>query len=206
MEQDELERLVREVLGEGYTDLEVTAYSLEEDIHEGKASIVCKLMGVAGDNGRAVEGQGVGMVDALFNGLKATLSEDFPSLDHIYFVDFGITGDFSESKTVSHTDVAGHVTLVVENSSGRRFTFESESKSISASSVGVVVECVEHFVNAETAVRRVYEWIEDARKRARPDLAEKYTQRLADLVQNASYSESLERLRQKVGGLGEQTP
>ena len=47
--------------------------------------------------------------------------------------------------------------------------------------------------DAELAVLRVYDWIEDARRRSRPDLAEKYTHRLADLVQNASYSETIER-------------
>jgi hypothetical protein len=110
-------------------------------------------------------------------------------------VDFGIFGDFKSYQNEAHSDASLVVRLAVANSSGLRFEFSHESRSISASSVGVVVECVEHFVNAELAVLRVHDWIADAKKRHRQDLVDKYTQRLADLVKNASYSESIERSR-----------
>jgi acyl-CoA thioesterase FadM len=135
------------------------------------------------------------MLDALFTGLKDALSDDYPSLNNIHFVDFAISGDFESYRNAAHSDAALVVRLAVANSSGRRFEFSHKSRSISASSAGVVVRCVEHFVNAELAVLQVHNWIADAKKRHRQDLVDKYTQRLADLVQNASYSESIERSR-----------
>lgn len=200
MDQEALESLVREVLGTDYRALDIARYNLTEDIREEKATIVCLLTGATAgeEKGRAVEGTGVGMVDALFRGLQQSLSEDYPSLNHIRFVDFAITGDFSDGNA-ARTDAVGLVRLEVENSSGRRFDFGHQSHSISASSVGVVLKAVEHFVNAELAVHKVLDWIDDARRRQRADLAEKYTHRLADLVQNASYSESIERRKQASG-------
>ena len=99
---------------------------------------------------------------------------------------------------------SGIVTLVWPQltdggASGRAFVFEHTSPSVSASSVRAVLSAVEHFINAELAVLKVFSWIEDARKRSRPDLADKYTQRLADLVQNASYSETIERRKKALG-------
>lgn len=198
MEQDALHDVVRDVLGEDYRAFEVTQYMLNEDIREGRATIVCQLRDTGAQERYAVEGTGVGMIDALFNGFKLALHSSYPSLDHIHFVGFAIDGDFSGAEGTA-SDAPGEVTLSVENTSGRVFEFKSRTNSISASSVGVVVRAVEHFVNAELAVHRVYEWIQDAKRRNRADLAEKYTHRLADLVRICSYSESLERLKQSVG-------
>ena len=198
MKQLDLQSLVREILGEDYRCYGVSKYTLTEDIAVGRANILChlscRLSHDGSDEAFEIEGTGVGMVDALFKGLKTTLSEAYPSLEHIEFVEFGVTGDFtSGSHDTSHSDAQGRVRLAVRNTMDRRFEFESTSLSVSASSVSVVVKAVEHFVNAELAVMRIYDWIEDAQARNRPDLAEKYTHRLADLVQNATYSASIER-------------
>ncbi|MDP6946714.1 MAG: alpha-isopropylmalate synthase regulatory domain-containing protein, partial [Myxococcota bacterium] len=154
MEQKVLEDMVRDVLGAEYLEFEVTRYVLTEDVREHSATIVCQFRETGAEGGRAVEGKGVGMIDALFKGLKKTLSSDYPSLDHIHFVDFRIDGDFKTRQSDDGSDAMGRVRLVVENSSGRRFDFESSSLSISASSVDVVVKAVEHFVNAEHAVAK----------------------------------------------------
>jgi len=199
LEQQKLEDMVRDVLADEYREFEVTKYVLSEDVREHSATIVCQLRQTGSDNAHAVEGKGVGMIDALFKGLKKTMSHDYPSLDHIHFVDFRIDGDFKSSRSEDGSDALGRVRLVVENSSGRRFDFESKTLSISASSVDVVVKAVEHFVNAEQAVSKVYSWIQDAKRRQRPDLAETYTHRLASLVHNSSYSESIERLKDSLG-------
>lgn len=198
--QEELQRLTREVLGDRYIEFEVSKYTLTEDISAQTAWIVCQLSQVGKGPLFAVEGKGVGFIDALFNGLKRALVGQYPSLGHIHFVDFVVSGDFKRVAPAdgAHTAVPGTVRLVIENAAGREFTFVSTSPSASASSVSVVVQGVEHFVNAELAVLEVYSWIEDAQKRSRPDLAEKYTQRLADLVQNASYSDTIERKRKQV--------
>jgi hypothetical protein len=195
MRQSQLETLVREILSEDYVSLGIPKFTLSEDVDGQRASIACALINKRDGSNRAVEGTGVGMVDALFTGLKLSLAADYPSIEHILFVDFGLSAEFQGKENTSHSDAPLRVRLVVENSSGRHFEFNHRSRSISASSVGVVVECVEHFVNAELAVLRVYGWIADAKKRRRQDLVDKYTERLSDLVKNASYSESIERTK-----------
>ena len=206
MQQSQLETLVREILSEDYVSLGIPRFTLSEDISQQQASIAAALYNKRDGSSRGVEGTGVGMVDALFTALKLSLSADYPSLEHIHFIDFGISSDFRDRQGTSNSDAALCVRLAVENSSGRRFDFSHRSRSISASSVGVVVECVEHFVNAECAVLRVHDWIADARSRRRQDLVDKYTERLADLVKNASYSDSIERSRAKVEGPGHSEP
>jgi len=195
MQQSQLETLVREILSENFVSLGIPKFTFTEDIVGQKATIAAALINKRDGTSRGVEGTGVGMVDALFTALKLSLSSDYPSIDHIHFVDFSLSGDFQSRANASQSDAPLHARLVVENSSGRRFVFNHRSRSISASSVGVVVECVEHFVNAELAVLQVHGWIADARQRSRQDLVDKYTQRLADLVKNASYSESIEKSR-----------
>ena len=197
-EQAVLQAMVRDVLADAYRGFEVTKYVLTEDIVEQKATIVCGFKETGAESRLAVEGVGVGMIDALFKGLKRALSSTYPSIDHIHFVGFQIEGDFT-GRGAAGSDANGQVRLQVQNSTGRVFDFESCSPSISASSVDVVVKAVEHFVNAELAVAQVYGWIHDANRRNRSDLAEKYTHQLANLVQNSSYSESIERLKQSMG-------
>lgn len=198
--QAELHALTREVLGADYVELQVARYSLTEDLASGRASIATQLTLTGATAARSIEGEGVGLVDALFKGIQRALVADYPSIANIFFDDFHVAGDFrGAKKDGARTDVPGTVRLGVENASGRSFTFEHTSPSVSASSVQAVLRAVEHFVNAELAVLKVYSWIEDARRRSRPDLADKYTQRLADLVQNASYSETIERTKKALG-------
>jgi len=198
--QAELHALTREVLGADYVELQVARYTLTEDLASGRASIATQLTLTGANAPRAIEGEGVGLVDALFKGIQRALVADYPSIANLFFVDFHVAGDFrGAKKDGARTDVPGTVRLGVENASGRSFTFEHTSPSVSASSVQAVLRAVEHFVNAELAVLKVYSWIEDARRRSRPDLADKYTQRLADLVQNASYSETIERTKKALG-------
>ncbi len=198
--QDELEALTREVLSDDSLELAVSKYTLTEDIAACTAWIVCQLSLVDEGPMRAVEGKGVGFVDALFNGLKQTLVAEYPSLGHIHFVGFEVGGDFRNSgdQAGARSDAPGTVRLVIENAAGRKFTFAATSPSVSASSVHVVLRAVEHFVNAERAVLKVFSWIEDAQRRSRPDLVDRYTRRLADLVQNASYSETIEKKKAAV--------
>jgi hypothetical protein len=198
--QSDIHNSVRDILGDDYMQLQVTRYSLTEDLATGRAAIATQLLRVGQGPLRSIEGEGVGLVDALFKGIQAALVEEFPSLAHIHFSAFAVSADFRNARAGSRSDAPGTVRATVENASGRRFEFEHTSPSVSASSVAVVLQAVEHFVNAERAVLRVYAWIEDARRRNRADLAERYVSRLAELVQNASYSDTIERERKRLGG------
>jgi hypothetical protein len=191
--QQDIAAITREILGADYMELQLASYTLTEDLASGRASIRTAL------NGREISGEGVGLVDALFKGLQAALMPEYPSLAHIHFAAFAITTDFRDAKDGSRSDAPGTVRVTLENAAARRFEFQHTSPSISASSAAVVLQAVQHFVNAERAVLRVYGWIADARRRSRQDLADKYVARLADLVETASYSETIERARKSLG-------
>lgn len=195
--QQELTGLVHEILDHSWLALEIAGYTLRENLAEQRAQIICRLQ-VNEKPAHSIEDTGVGMVDALFNGLRSVLVDEYPSLNDVHFVGFTVSGNFSET---SSADASGSVHLVVENSSGRRFTFTDTSLSITGSSVRVVLETVEYFVNAELAVLRISDWIKDATRRGRSDLAGVYTQKLADLVQICSYAETIERKRVGQRGL-----
>ena len=200
--QDEMVGMVREVLGPDYVSLAVARYTLAEDIASQDCRLTCVLCQPASEPPRewSVEGHGVGFIDALFKGLKARLSVEYPSLNTIHFVDFSISGDFSASRARDvNSDVPGSVRLMVSNSHGRVFEFNQQSLSISASSVAAVTNAVQHFVNAELAVLRVRTWIEDARRRNRSQIAEQYVQMLSELVKIASYSEVIEKAHANSG-------
>ena len=192
--QHELHLMVRDILGEHYLTLDIPGYVLTEDLTETAAEIQCRLVVTNGTNEvTSVTGKGVGMVDALFDGLTSALSADYPSLETIHFVDFRVRGDFAEGTGDAKSDAPGRFELKVENAFGRRFQFENTNVSLSAGAVRVVIEAVQHFVNSERAVLTVFDWIDDAKRRHRPDLADTYVQRLAELMVNASYSRTIER-------------
>jgi len=198
--QQQLETQVREALGDNYLSLKIWNYHLSEDVESEQASIIASLQKSDTVDIIRVEGTGVGMIDALFKGLKSAMAEEFPSLESIAFVDFGISGDFSGPRTKeARSDALGRVSLSVENSDGRAFVFERTSRSVTGSSVATVVAAVEHFVNSERAVLAVLDWIADAKRRSRPELVERYTHKLADLIKNASYSEVMERRKAELG-------
>ena len=200
--QEQMVAMIREVLGPDYMNLKVARYTLTEDIASQDCRLTCVLCHRESEPPRewSVEGHGVGFIDALFKGLKAKLSVEYPSLNTIHFVDFSISGDFSGSRARDvNSDVPGSVRLVVANSHGRVFEFNQQSLSISASSVSAVTNAVEHCVNAELAVLRVRHWIEDARHRNRSQVAEQYVQMLAELVKIASYSEAIEKAQRHTG-------
>ena len=198
--QQELEAMVREILGDDYRELRISKYTVSEDIKSHECRLLCELRLAGSEETLPIEGRGVGFIDALFKGLKGALSNDYPSLDNISFVDFTTSGDFNDpSQGAARTEVAGLVRLVVENTSGQKFEFAYQSRSMSASCVAVVASAVEHFVNAEHAVLRVYDWIEEASAIDKPELVEQYTQTLAELVKNASHSETIERKRSESG-------
>jgi predicted kinase len=89
----------------------------------------------------------------------------------------------------------GNVVLELENSRGRRFEFSHSSRSITGSAMIVTLMGVEYFVNTERAFVHLNRALQDAKRRNRSDLAERYQIQIATIVENTSYSEVIERMR-----------
>ncbi len=190
------EELIERVLGDGYLELKVDRYELTEDVaNEGPCRVRAVLRHTGRNRTEEIEGEGVGFVDALYNGLMSHYAREFQSLETITFAGFSVKAQMETRKQATGADAAGLVRLVVHNSEGREFEFEESGRSLVAASIAVVVEAAEYFVNSERAFISVYNAVQDARERNRTDLVGTYTAQLAELVNTTSYTKVIERIK-----------
>ena len=192
-EQDDVIRQMKDALQGEYLNIRVATYELSEDMSTQRATVRCMLL-VNDEAPVEVVGDGVGVIDALFAGLKARYAPEYPSLDSIKFSSFSTRGLMDESDG-SHADAQAECRVGVTNSYGREFEFRSVSNSVSRSSVEAVVEGVAYFVNAERAYVRLFNAYQHYREEGRIDLIGKYTAKLAEMVRNTSYSAVIERMK-----------
>ena len=198
-EFEKLRELVEETLGDDIVNLRAQRIHFEELPDENLCKVSLELHATGGDIPRAIEGGGVGLVDAVFNAVRDNLALDFPSLKHIFFDDFIVTSNIPQTrKKNTGSDAVGIVELIVRNEEGRVFSFLDESRSTTASTVNVVLRALSHFVNAERAVRIIVRAIEEAKTRNRGELVQTYTMRLSDLVKHASYAAVVQDARSKL--------
>jgi len=132
--------------------------------------------------------RGVGMVDAIFEGLKRLYVPDYPSLNTIELMKFSV-----KAKSRG-TEAEVEVEVTVKNGFGGFFDFMDCSKSLTAASARVCAEVVQYFVNSEKAYRVLHRALQDAQGRSRQDLVTRYTEELTQLVRSTSYSEILEKV------------
>lgn len=187
---------MREVLHDDFVEFRVVSCSSEEDFDSGTAVVRCALA-VNGDPPLAVEGRGVGMIDALFNGLLTRFAPEYPSLESIRFTGFSIKGPIGPSSSHSATDGRAEARVGVTNSYGTEFVFGAISESVTRSSLTAVVAAVQYFINSERAYVTMYKALEHYRDEGRVDLVAKYTSLLAEMVRNTSYSSAVERLERQ---------
>ncbi len=194
-EQEEMLERMRDILGEDFMVLKAVAYHLEEDFDTGQAHIRCKLINISNDNEvMNVEGSGSGLVDACFHGLLARFAEHHPSLRSISFKDFEVKGLMSTGNE-DKANAEAQVELTVLSSEQIEFPFQAQSRSIGRASVDTTVKAVSYFVNSERAFIRIYNHLQHYRKANRPELVTKYQLLLGQMVQNTSYTEVIEQIK-----------
>ena len=182
------------VLGDDWLHIQVPSYLLSEDT--GRAKVVLQLQRSDADSTVQAGGSGVGLVDAVSHALRDVLVSEFPSLDNIYFKRFFVSGELDLADGQG-TDAGATAELHIENTYLSTAVFISETRSVTFSSVTAVVQAIEFYVNAERAVLRLINWIKHYNKASRPDLVDRYTLKLGDLVKIASYSTAIEKARQE---------
>ncbi|MCA9520024.1 MAG: hypothetical protein KC609_03595 [Myxococcales bacterium] len=190
-------QLMKEVLNEDYLHLDVSSFEIHEDAKSGRCRIHCTLQSPLGEVTH-VEGAGVGMIDAFFQGFKERLAHEFPSLNTISFSEFGVKAIMSTKGDTAGSDAVGEVELAVTNSYGSIFRFTAQSRSISRASLTVTLEAMEYFVNSERTFCRLYQALQHYRKEGRTDLVAKYTDLLSSIVENTSYSEVIEQIKHEL--------
>jgi LeuA allosteric (dimerisation) domain len=189
--QKETEALMRDVLGDKYVDIKATKLTFEEDFVTERVKVRCEVTDDAGKN--MIEGEGVGLIDAFFAGLQKHLAKSYPSLTTIVFADFSVKADVTTKKVMAGSDAAARIELIVENPERKRFSFQHASRSVTHSSVVVTTAACAYFVNSERAFLQVRQALDHARKENRHDTVKRYTAILAQLVENTSYSDAIEK-------------
>ncbi len=197
--QVQIDALVREILGESYLHLQVDGIFLEENLKTRRCTLRCELTHESSGRPMIIAGEGVGFLDAFFRALQERLAVEFPSLDTIEIASFGLRADLSTRDRVFGSDAEGMVELQVRNSEGRLFSFEARSRSITVGSAEACLRAAEYFVNSERAYITIYRALLDARERRRTDLEQRYTQQLAELVTNTSYTKVIAEIRKELG-------
>ena len=144
-----------------------------------------------------LRGEGVGFIDASFEALVTYFEGEYPSLRSIRFASFEVKGELDDASRAG-ADALCSARLIIENSERAPFEFEASQPSMASVSLDVVVQALEHFINAERAFIRIYRALDDAKGRGRHDLIESYTSQLSELVKTTSYTESIAQLRSQV--------
>ena len=192
----EHEPLIRRILGPNFLQLNLVKLSVDEDPTSG-ASV--KVIVTEGEQTVEVEGKGVGVVDALYDGLLGRYAREYQSLKTIQLVGFKVGADMDTKKGQAGVDAVGRVTLDVKNSEGRHFTFADASRSVTTSTARAVLACVQYFVNAERAFLTLHNARRDAMSRGREDLVARYTAEMAEVVEATSYAEVIANIRKELG-------
>jgi hypothetical protein len=189
--------LIRRVLGANMLELSLVRLSLDETVDG-----ATRVKVVVAERGKEVEveGEGVGLVDALYNGLLGRYALEYASLRSIQLAGFEVDADVETTKKQhAGVDAVGKVTIDVTNSEGRRFTFSDASRSVTASVARAVLAVVQYFVNAERAFILLHNARRDAQDRGRADLVARFTAELAEVVKSTSYAEVIESIKKDAG-------
>lgn len=165
--------LIKKVLSGAFTPVIIKHISITESISCGLCSVSMYL-----EDGTYIECEGLGMVDAVFNGLK---KEFFYSLEKLTIQKF-------EAKAVSKSlDSEVIIYVQIKNSYGNLIDFEDRSKSLISSATKICARITEYFINSHKAYLVLSKALEEAKERNRQDLIERYVRELSLIVQSTGY-------------------
>lgn len=196
--QDEAIKLMREVLGEQHMHLHVNRVAIEEDLERRQTSINCDMTDTSSGDTFVIAGKGVGIIDAFFRGIVERFASEYPSLKTISFSSFTVQAHLDTKQALSGTDSEGEVTLQIANSEGKLFRFRHTSRSVITGAIIVTLLGLEYFINSERAFVTCHHALKDAQERNRSDLVQRYTNAMAALVQNTSYSEVISKIKSEL--------
>jgi hypothetical protein len=188
------EPLIRRILGTNFLELKLRKLQVIE--HDMTSEV--KVTMAENDQQYEIEGKGIGVVDALHEGLLSRYAREYQSVKSIQLTGFKVAADIETKKAQAGVDAVGRVTIDVTNSRGKHFTFSDASRSVTISIARAVMAMVQHFVNAERAFLTLHNARRDALARGREDLVARYTAEMAEVVESTSYAEVIENIRKEI--------
>lgn len=186
-----VDHLAREVLHESYRSFVLEKLELTENDHVG---IKVTIRRQPENDVVVIEGEGVGLIDAFFDGAMKAWAGEFPSLKTVSVSDFRVGSGFDQARG-RRSDALAVAALRVKNSHDVEFSFEQRTPSVTRSSVRVALDALTFFINAERAWVQLTLAVQDATERRRSDLVARYRQQMSLLVHATSYTEVSEKLR-----------
>jgi hypothetical protein len=183
--------LIRRILGTNFLELKLRRLVIDE--HDMTSEV--KITVAEGEQSFEIDGKGIGVVDALYEGLLQRYAREYQSLKSITLAGFKVAADLETKKAQAGLDAVGRVTLDVTNSEGKHFTFSDASRSVTISITRAVLGMVQYFVNAERAFLTLHNARKDALARGREDLVSRYTAEMAEVVESTSYAEVIDNIR-----------
>lgn len=196
-EAQRVDVLARDVLRDNYVHFGLEKLELVEDKEGVRTTATLSRSGSGGDV-VDVEGHGVGLIDAFFDGMVKRFADEYPSLKTIAVSDFKVGSGFDQAQG-RKSDALAVATLRVKNSEGVEFQFERKTPSVTRSSVRTALDALTFFINSERAYVQLHLALMDAKERRRSDLVERYRGQMSTLVSATSYSEVIEKLRRDGG-------
>lgn len=191
--------LIKRVLGNDFLQLEIKRLSVDEDFESDATHVKIDTVQVGNDDHTVtVEGDGCGVVDAMFVALQKRYAVEYPSLKSIELRKFTLDAALDTKHGKSGVDALGTVSVEVRNSEGKVFLFADQSRSIVRASARALLAVAEYFVNAERAFIMLYKARKDAQERRRTDLVTRFTQELAEVVKSTSYTEVIEQIKKEL--------
>jgi hypothetical protein len=191
-EAQRVDALAREILRENYLHFSLERVEMVED--KDGVAVLIKLGRGNGGEDVTVQGRGVGLVDAFFEGVTRRFGDEYPSVKTIAVSDFRVGSGFDDAQG-RRSDALAVATLRIRNSHGLEFQFERKTPSVTRSSVRVALDALTFFINSERAYVQLHVALKDAKERRRSDLVERYRSQMATLVNATSYSDVIEKLR-----------
>jgi hypothetical protein len=185
-ESARVDQLAREVLRDAYRTFALERLEVvEEPAH---VHVKVRLRRRPEDDVVFVEGDGVGLVDAFFEGVLRAWASEFPSLKTIAVDDFLVSTGFDGARG-RRSDALAVATLKMKNAHGVTCSFERGTTSVTRSCVLVSLDALTFFINAERAYVQLQLALKDASDRRRSDLVTRYRQQMSTLVAATSYAE-----------------
>lgn len=185
----DIESLIKRVMSDEYVPLNVETFSYEENY--ANETVSANLSGTLATTPFHFSSKGVGLVDAIFKGLKSTFVENYKSLDNIDLESFQVYTNPKSSLALSGT--CANVTVLVEfaNARSKITPFRFSSLSLTQSVLFSLLGAVEYYINSELCYRKLKHLISDATRRARADVRAAYISDIVRIVGVSSYEEIL---------------
>jgi hypothetical protein len=181
--------LLERVLGEDLLALRIEHLTLDENLTAATSRVTLQATETASGARYAIQGEGVGLIDALFRALVDRFAPEYRSLSSLHFTSFSIRARRDADGNSTGSDAIGEVTLELCSANGNLFRFDASGRSIASAATQAVVAGVEYFVNAERAFIALCKVTREAEERGRDDLVARYTRELTEVVQCTNYAE-----------------